>query len=742
MVAHPGTAGLEPLEPRLFLEGSGLVTEPLLPGDGTPVIDVPAAGPPVGRFAVDPTVVTVPVPDGSADDPAIWIHPTDSTRSLILGAAKSGGLYVYDLQGQQVQHLADGSINNVDLRYGFLLNGQRVDLVTASNRSTDTIEAFTIDETGLTPLGSIPTGITVYGYAAAHDQETGRFYGFVSSKRGQVEQWEFTGVNGFAGSRVRVLQVNGETEGMVSDDQLGLVYVAEEQGSIYKYGLDPGAGAQRFEIDSASGPHLTADIEGLAIYYGKDGTGYLIASSQGAHEFVLYAREGANPFLATFSVTGATVTDGIDVANVPLGSAFPLGAFIAQNDNMDFRIVPWEAMAAAGNLSISTANPFEGTVDNGVNDPPSVVIPIADLALGHGATTVVDYADLDVVFEDLDHLDRELRYDIESNTNPSLLVVGIDQGGALDLVITPGGFGAADITVRATDPGGLTTQDTFTVTVAPPPSIAQVLIASSTWAPGFLGAVDPGRGLGIPLALGTREQLVPLSWIGLDRLAVVFHDATPVGQSDVKVLGVNQGVYAIEDFQYDSGTRTASWTFHPGGEPGAGRVDADKLRIELFAGDISFRVNILGGDVNGSGAVLGDDIVRVRNARLESIGTEGFDPRHDLDGSGSIEDADIAEVRLRQFSVVPADEPLMTAALGSSVAEGTEAGVEPGVPAPNIARSGGRDPIASTLVWSWWATTGADRGPLFQGQRIGLTIESFLSPWNEPEPHPRLRPGK
>ena len=39
----------------------------------------------------------------AADDPAIWVHPIDAQKSLILGTNKKRGLYVYNLEGEEVQ---------------------------------------------------------------------------------------------------------------------------------------------------------------------------------------------------------------------------------------------------------------------------------------------------------------------------------------------------------------------------------------------------------------------------------------------------------------------------------------------------------------------------------------------------------------------------------------------------------------------------------------------------------------
>ena len=72
---------------------------------------------------VTATVETDPVPNGgdAADDPAIWLHPTDPALSTVIGTDKEGGLAVYDLDGRQIQYLAGIRPNNVDIRHGFPL---------------------------------------------------------------------------------------------------------------------------------------------------------------------------------------------------------------------------------------------------------------------------------------------------------------------------------------------------------------------------------------------------------------------------------------------------------------------------------------------------------------------------------------------------------------------------------------------------------------------------------------------
>ena len=40
------------------------------------------------------------------DDPAIWIHPTDKTQSIVAATLKEGGMDVYNLNGKLLQHIA------------------------------------------------------------------------------------------------------------------------------------------------------------------------------------------------------------------------------------------------------------------------------------------------------------------------------------------------------------------------------------------------------------------------------------------------------------------------------------------------------------------------------------------------------------------------------------------------------------------------------------------------------------
>lgn len=337
-------------------------------------------------FEVMATAETEPVSHSGdiADDAKVWVHPSEPNQSVIIGTDKhdtDGGVAVYDLTGKLIYFAKDGKMNNIDVRYNFPLCGKKVDIITVSNRTNDSIAIYTIDPCSLkltdVAARAISVGVDeIYGQCLYHSWRTGKYYCFVNDKNGQVEQWElFDNQTGKVDAvRLRSFDVGTQTEGMVTDDELGHLYIGEEDVGIWKYGAeptDPADSAHRVLVDSTNteaGGHLVADVEGLTIYYAQDSQGYLIASSQGednpshslANSFAVYRRDGNNEYVMSFRITDNTAldiddvsnTDGIGVSNVFLGSAFANGVFVAQDGhntggNQNFKLVPWENIATA-----------------------------------------------------------------------------------------------------------------------------------------------------------------------------------------------------------------------------------------------------------------------------------------------------------------------------------------------------------------------------------------------------------
>ncbi|MBI1764389.1 MAG: phytase [Acidobacteria bacterium] len=309
-------------------------------------------------------VETEPVPHGgdAADDPAIWVHPADPSLSTIIGTDKMGGLAVYDLNGKQLQYVADGLMDNVDLRNGFKLGGQKVTLVTAGDRRDNSIAIYKVNpqtrQLENVAAGKVTHGVKVYGACMYQSRLSGKTFYFATSKSGEVEQFELTdnGQGKVDARSVRRFKVGGVVEGCVADDELGHFYVSEEPVGIWKYSAEPEGGTTRVAVGKVGDGHLHADVEGLTIAYGPNGTGYLIASSQGNYSYVVYKREGGNEFVKQFrigdgAIDGVEETDGIDVTTANLGGQFSKGVFVVQdgfNDkgskNQNFKLVPFDAI--------------------------------------------------------------------------------------------------------------------------------------------------------------------------------------------------------------------------------------------------------------------------------------------------------------------------------------------------------------------------------------------------------------
>lgn len=298
----------------------------------------------IKTFSVYPVVETKAKTSlEDADDPCIWIHPDDPQLSAIICTDKDQGLAVYDLEGNEIQFLHLGRVNNVDIRSSFSFQNRKIDLIAASNQSTDTISLFTMDPQArkILPLPAKPIKPIMkrlYGlcmYKGRND----RFYVFITSNKGMVEQWEvYDDMEGQIGANLaRTLKVSTQAEGCVADDELGFFYLAEEKKGIWKFNAEPDGG-QIGNLISQINPVLMPDLEGLAIYYGRTpGTGYLIASCQGNNRFTVLDRANDHRCLALIEIAdsheidGAQHSDGIDVSNRNLGDRFPEGIFVAQD---------------------------------------------------------------------------------------------------------------------------------------------------------------------------------------------------------------------------------------------------------------------------------------------------------------------------------------------------------------------------------------------------------------------------
>ncbi len=189
-------------------------------------------------------------------------------------------------------------------------------------------------------------------------------------------------------------------EGTVIDRKHGLVYIGQEAVGLWRTTIDnPAANLTLIEKvstfgtpytrtydpdeeeyvceyqtqqDPGFGGRLVRDVEGVTLYEAGDEEGYVIVSSQGANEYLVFEREDDNDYVGKFSIVdglvdGTQETDGIGVSNANLGSPFGKGIFVAMDgnntpdildeegeviENTNFKFVRWRDIATQLDLIV------------------------------------------------------------------------------------------------------------------------------------------------------------------------------------------------------------------------------------------------------------------------------------------------------------------------------------------------------------------------------------------------------
>lgn len=281
-----------------------------------------------------------------ADDSAIFAHPSAPELSVVIADDKddsTGGVGVFDMQGKLLQFRQDGKIGNVDLRTGFPFGGKSIVLVGANNRTTDTLIFWQLDpatrQLSAPVSAAIHTVSPNYGFCLYHSAASGKFYAFVTQETGAsvMEQYELAENAGkVTATKVRSFELGSITEGCVADDELGKLYVAQEDVALWKYDAEPSGGSMRVKIAAVGDGKVVADLEGVALAKGPDNSGYVVVSIQSESRFVTYDRQ-TGAFLRGFSVgangsiDATTECDGLDISTANLGPGFAKGALVVHD---------------------------------------------------------------------------------------------------------------------------------------------------------------------------------------------------------------------------------------------------------------------------------------------------------------------------------------------------------------------------------------------------------------------------
>ncbi len=314
---------------------------------------------------LSPVVITEQVKHDT-DDPAIWIHPTDPTQSLIIGTDKNedGALYVYTMAGKIDEQKTVRGLkrpNNVDVEYGLILNGKPTDIAATTERFENRLRVFSLPDMKAIDNGGIevfseeelraPMGIALYKRPS-----DGSIYAIVGRKEGPTDGtylWQYhledDGTGMVKGTKVREFgKWSGikEIESIAVDDALGFVYYADENVGIRKYHADPDLDNANAELALFGQEGFTQDREGISVYQVNDGTGYIIISDQEVNKYNIYKREGepgdphTHPLVKVIDVSTID-SDGCEVTNVSLNEKFPAGLFVAMSDDKTFQFYSW-----------------------------------------------------------------------------------------------------------------------------------------------------------------------------------------------------------------------------------------------------------------------------------------------------------------------------------------------------------------------------------------------------------------
>lgn len=295
----------------------------------------------------------------AADDPAIWYISEQPELSVILGTDKKAGLDLFDLTGKRLQHLPVGRLNNVDVRNHWQTNTGNIAVAAATNRTTGTIDIFTLDgKTRLaTPAAKLATTLDdVYGLCLF--QHGNQLHVIANDTSGHFERHQLSSHQGIITSEITEhFSTPGQPEGCVADDATGMLYYGEEDKGIWRRNLlsDKPQPAMIAKV----GGKIKDDIEGMALF-DVDDERYLIVSSQGNHSYGVYTTSANPALIGTFTISanfsdgidGVSETDGLEAISLPLTDALPEGLLVVQDGHnvmpsqqQNFKLVAGTALA-------------------------------------------------------------------------------------------------------------------------------------------------------------------------------------------------------------------------------------------------------------------------------------------------------------------------------------------------------------------------------------------------------------
>jgi 3-phytase len=293
---------------------------------------------------------------GDQDDMCFWrdaLHPELSR--VIVSDKKAGRIFNYDLTGKLCQTLPVPKPGNIDIRQRVALGGRPRDVIAVNDRSSDwKIRVFVVDPEsrdmvsadGGEGIASRPN----YGGCLAYDAQSSKLWFVCTSEDDGLTQYELQvdAAGRFRGFEVRRAPL-GKCEGAVADDTAHQLFIAVEDQGIWRFDTAPSS--KQGELIIPLGTHgLAADLEGVTLATLPGGVEALIVSSQGRNEFFVFERRPPWNYVGSFSVRGASETDGIDLWQTEhLRKEWPGGIFACHTGIGDHPVLltPWHSIVKA-----------------------------------------------------------------------------------------------------------------------------------------------------------------------------------------------------------------------------------------------------------------------------------------------------------------------------------------------------------------------------------------------------------
>ena len=408
------------------------------------------------------------------------------------------------------------------------------------------------------------------------------------------------------------------------------------------------------ELNSVSLCYVGTDATGAAAGPGNGGHGVLITGNNNLVKDCIVAFNGLDGAAVGATSVGNTLAPNSYFSNggmaIDLGDDGPTPNDPGDADGGANRRQNFPVLTVSAATAPATGVNVSGTINTTPNTFVEVILYSSPTNDGEGRTA------LDVV--------RTFTTNAAGNGSFS--------------VNLPGASTSAWFTATATSfVFGPDSTDTNTSEFSPPvsaaaqaPSIAAVYVRGSAWSAPFRQYLE-SKGLGDDV-YGYRVDNLPaaatLPWINLDEIVLRYSGTVTGGIPDGGVVGLH-GDRAGGDYAVTSVTQVDPQTYalhidRALGELSAG--DNNGVRVTMTVpgsapggGTYSLRMNVLQGDVDGSGGVLANDFSAVKKKFFKSTtdpvtGTDiDYSPLHDVDGSGSILANDFSEVKKRFFDALP-----------------------------------------------------------------------------------------